>query len=692
MEAQTAVMSGIATAGLPRRWLWCGSVLAVVGVICAGSSLMPLRRQQLPSASPNANGEIQPGLSYRASVRGGGVAAVLGRRGITVSTSGGRLSLELVAVGRGSHLRRLGAVTPRIRSGRVVYARDGGVLEWYAPSRWGVEQSFSLAHRPAGKAGVLTWELAVEGMRARQAGSVVEFSGWSRAVALRYRGLAAFDASGRRLPASLAVVGSRLLLRVADHGARYPLRIDPMLARGSTAAPSGGSFTVSHLQANTRDGSVSFRVRVPGRGRIDVLETAWKDNFATAASLLQPAAGRFVFARLHASASAPSTLRLRILPGGRGKQLLRAHRYQVTTRLWVTFTPVEGKARRIGFYGLKLTRAASRPLLGSQAPFVMRALGDSVTAGFGFFANGSPMSLLDLPFCRPLDTTPNDRCSSNSPNGAGQTGPVGWSPDYGLANNVSWAAQAAHTLGLSGSSEFQNLAVSGSTPADWALGGYLNPILDQIVGDDPDLTVMTLGANPLLSIFLAGSGAWCAFKLTDPALRECVQRYIASQRVGPLLQEVVGELLAAPRNHVVVSLYQLAVPSLTLFTVHDVEILFSAFNATIDSAVRSLPSYGSRVFVISPPTFFTGVGPGNYICPSNRAAVDGPSHQSADTQDELSLEPFTSFCSGTPWIISSDTGIHPNRAGYAQFASALVALVRRQSWGPASARLPPGRG
>ena len=68
----------------------------------------------------------------------------------------------------------------------------------------------------------------------------------------------------------------------------------------------------------------------------------------------------------------------------------------------------------------------------------------------------------------------NDRCSSNSPNGPGQVGPLRWSSDYGLANNVSWAAQAAQTFGLSGTSEFQNVAVSGSAPGDWAPGGYLN--------------------------------------------------------------------------------------------------------------------------------------------------------------------------------------------------------------------------
>jgi len=326
--------------------------------------------------------------------------------------------------------------------------------------------------------------------------------------------------------------------------------------------------------------------------------------------------------------------------------------------------------------------ASSRRLHGAPPAFRMRALGDSVTAGFGFLSDGTEMSLLELPFCFPEGNTPNNRCSSNSPNRPEQTGPVGWLPDYGLANDVSWAAQAAHAFGLTGTTAFQNLAVSGSTPSNWAHGGYLRPELEQIVDDNPNLTVMTLGANPLLSYFLTGSGAFCAFSYTDAKLRACVTKYITAQRVGPLLKEVVGELLAAPHNHIVVSLYHLAIPSVTLFSAHQVGILFATFNATIAGAVRSLPAYGKRVAVMAPPRFFVGRGPGNYLCPANNALVDGPSHQSDATQDELALDPFVSFCAGAPWIISSDSGIHPNRQGYAQFAAALVALVRQKGWGP----------
>jgi len=325
--------------------------------------------------------------------------------------------------------------------------------------------------------------------------------------------------------------------------------------------------------------------------------------------------------------------------------------------------------------------AGPKRLGAAPRSFRMRAIGDSVTAGFGFLANGQEMSVLDLPFCIPPGAAPNDRCSSNSPDGPGAGGAVSWLPDYGLAGNVSWAAQAANTFGLSGTTAFQNRAVSGSTPANWAAGGYLHPTLEGVVGDDPDLTVMTLGANPLLSDFLEGSGALCAFTFSDARLRACLNRYIQGQRVGPLVQEVVEELLAAPRNHVVISLYHLAVPSVTLFSAHQIGILFDSFNTAITGAVQTTPGYGTRVFLISPPRFFVGRGPGTYVCPANGALVDGPSHQSTVSQDVLAANIFYSFCAGDdPWIISADTGIHPNRDGYAQFAAALESLVHSQGW------------
>ena len=105
----------------------------------------------------------------------------------------------------------------------------------------GVEQGFTVARRPSGSHEPVTLALGVRGLRARLAGSEVEFLTRSGRVALRYGGLVARDARGRRLVASLAVSGSRLLLRVVDREARYPLRIDPFMQQGAKLTGTGAS-------------------------------------------------------------------------------------------------------------------------------------------------------------------------------------------------------------------------------------------------------------------------------------------------------------------------------------------------------------------------------------------------------------------------------------------------------------------
>jgi WD40 repeat protein len=114
-------------------------------------------------------------------------------------------------------------------------------------------------------------------------------------------------------------------------------------------------FTVLHIKTR-RNGSITFTVKIPGPGAIDVLETAWNDNLARAAVLLQPAPGRFVFARAHRAAHQAGTLHVRVIPNARGKRLVHHHAYRVTLRLWVSYTPTGGKHQKQGFYGLHLPK------------------------------------------------------------------------------------------------------------------------------------------------------------------------------------------------------------------------------------------------------------------------------------------------------------------------------------------------
>ncbi len=316
-------------------------------------------------------------------------------------------------------------------------------------------------------------------------------------------------------------------------------------------------------------------------------------------------------------------------------------------------------------------------------PFTMRAIGDSVTAGFGYMGDGSAMGLTQLPFCIP-PTRLNDRCSSNSSNGPSSGGPAAWSPDTGYGNAVAWPAQYATANGIPASA-FANRAVSGSTPADWLAGGQLNDALAGVVADDPDLTVLTLGANPLLDIFLLGRGIGCDFTLSEPAFRACLQGFITQQQLVPRLRAVIAQLLVAPGNRVVVSQYHQAIPASSVFSVASLRILTQVLNANVAQAVQGAPGFGSRVFLMSPPLFPVGVPPGDVICVGKHLgqAVDGASVQSEAAQVELGVTNLFSFCGSTDyWIISADTGVHPSVAGHAQFAAALQAVADQNGLGP----------
>jgi hypothetical protein len=58
-------------------------------------------------------------------------------------------------------------------------------------------------------------------------------------VSLAYRGLVASDALGRQLPARIELRGDRLLLRIDDRGARYPVRVDPFVQQAKLTASDG---------------------------------------------------------------------------------------------------------------------------------------------------------------------------------------------------------------------------------------------------------------------------------------------------------------------------------------------------------------------------------------------------------------------------------------------------------------------
>jgi hypothetical protein len=166
-----------------------------------------------------------------------GFSARFGRSGVAIASASARFDLALRAFGRGSVLRTVPSVAPVASASGVSYRR-GGLREWWANGPLGLEQGFDVSARPVGS-GALTLSLAVPAGARLDHGAVLLPGG------LRYAGVHATDAAGRVLPTWLEMPGGRLLLRVADRAAKYPLQVDPFIERAELTAK--GAATEEYL-------------------------------------------------------------------------------------------------------------------------------------------------------------------------------------------------------------------------------------------------------------------------------------------------------------------------------------------------------------------------------------------------------------------------------------------------------------
>lgn len=318
--------------------------------------------------------------------------------------------------------------------------------------------------------------------------------------------------------------------------------------------------------------------------------------------------------------------------------------------------------------------------VGAVPEVVVRAMGDSVTAGFGYYSSGKLMPLLSLPECKPGSVTLVDPCSSNSVNVNNEAREVEFAPDYGLANNVSWAAQWANEYGIT---NYENVAISGAEPGQWAPGGPLYPITKRIESEDPDYILMTIGANPLLSEMLFGVDHMGCAIYADifGGYEECIEEAFAKIGLHENLERLYRELVQKTNATIYLMQYHLSIPSTALaYTSLQIAEMAKMMNAEIAAVAASVNP--KRLQVVTPPHFNVGIDlspvySSHYSCSRLGYKVDGPSVQIDATQDELLLTHPLSFCSGPvhgpPWVISGDTGIHPSAAGYAQMASQVPA-------------------
>jgi lysophospholipase L1-like esterase len=336
---------------------------------------------------------------------------------------------------------------------------------------------------------------------------------------------------------------------------------------------------------------------------------------------------------------------------------------------------------------LKVTTNAgeeSPPAAGPTQP-VVRAMGDSVTAGFGYYSDGSLMPFLSLYECKPVGEVLDDACSSNSTATKNGLTEVPYASDYGLSNNVSWAAQWANEYGVT---NYKNYAVSGSEPVNWAPGGSLYGTTQKIESEDPDYILMTIGANPILANTLFGAGPMeCALESDIVGgYSECVEEAFESVHLRAELKSLYTDLVQKTHATIYLMQYHLSIPSSALlYSVTQIAEMAKLMNEAIAEVAKEVDATtgSQRLQVVAPPHFNVGVSlepvyPSSYTCSYFEYGVDGPSVQSTPTQDELEVSHPLSFCEGPkgggePWVISGDTGIHPSAAGYAQMASAVPA-------------------
>ena len=245
---------GVLTVVAVHRLQTRDAIAATPGVHREGlrrlQSMPPAAQSVISGALGSADGNFAAWRSATGwRLQGGGVRAQLGADGAQLRAGGGSLSMALVGLGHGGLLSRA-RHAPWARHGNRVVLDDGIVREWYAAGPLGIEQGFTVVRRPFGGSGMLTLALGLGGsLRADGSSSRIRFMSRSGAVVLRYGGLVALDGAGRPLWSGLKLSGGKLLVQVDDTGARYPIRIDPLVQQGAKLTGGGesnpGSFGFS---------------------------------------------------------------------------------------------------------------------------------------------------------------------------------------------------------------------------------------------------------------------------------------------------------------------------------------------------------------------------------------------------------------------------------------------------------------
>ena len=219
----------------------------------------------------------------------------------------GGVNFHLTGYGYGDRLQKPARARLTGRGNRVEYQR-GNLTEWYLNGSQGLEQGFTLAHRPATESegeplvialGVTGGLLAVQ----RSDDNAVVFES-NKGGVLRYAGLTAVDARGRILPSRLEARAREIRLIVEDRDAQYPLIVDPTWTQqqeliasdgvasdyfGYSVSVSGNTAVVGAYHKNSAQGAAYVFVRSGGiwsqQQKLTASDGALGDQFGESVSV-----------------------------------------------------------------------------------------------------------------------------------------------------------------------------------------------------------------------------------------------------------------------------------------------------------------------------------------------------------------------------------------------------------------------
>ncbi|MDE2180270.1 MAG: FG-GAP repeat protein, partial [candidate division NC10 bacterium] len=324
---------GMRAIPLPRRrfqLIHIGLWLLVCGLLLLPSRSAATPRSTLADLPLPAQAAISGALgqdspAYHATPHGTTVRVENPRHDLTATFRPTGLHLHVGAatwglryqgVGYGTATRRARPVAPQAQANRIEY-HHGPLTEWYVNGPRGLQQGFTLTTPPGPRTGApLTLRLALSGSlhaHVEPGGTALTLTQLNESTRLAYRGLTAWDATGRALPARLQLQGRALLLQVEDADARYPVVVDPFIehelaklttsdgavgdAFGYSVAISGDTVVVGALQVDisgqTQQGAAYVFVKPSGgwkntstfTAKLTTLDGVANDNFGISVAI-----------------------------------------------------------------------------------------------------------------------------------------------------------------------------------------------------------------------------------------------------------------------------------------------------------------------------------------------------------------------------------------------------------------------